>query len=138
VSAVKDSEKAKGFSLKALSDYLGPHAARMLFSRFDKDSRQGNIVWGKNVREARKSFGSIGSAKAQIVMPKLGHGRRASEADLGEGVILIRMDDLQAVIDAGRGECDWAARFAPVKGLAAATRLPETAKGSRGSRDFGV
>lgn len=136
MSAAEDRNKTKGFSLQALSDYLGPRAAETLFSRLDKDLRHGNVVWGKNVREARKSFSSIGSSRAQIVVPNLGRGKRASEADLGEGVIMIQMEDMLAVIDASRGEFDWAAQFAPAKGLAAATDLPEIAKGSRGSRDF--
>lgn len=127
----------EGISLATLADRLGPDAARELFQRIDVSSRRGELICGINVRDARGGFSKTSTTgRVQFVVPGRSHSRPRGPVDPSEGVIIIAMDDFEAVVRAGQQEFDWAREFAPRDGLAAAVVFPQLKRGSRGRRQL--
>jgi hypothetical protein len=130
-----EAPTGEGISLAALADYLGPRAAAALFDRIDGSLRHGDVIVGTNVRNARVGFSKAHMAgHAQVVVP----GRSTARAKVSDGVVIIKMADLEAVVRAGQEPFDWGREFAPRDGLAAAAMSPELRRGSRGRRQFRV
>ena len=124
-------------SLSALADHLGPRAAEVLFSRIDDSLRHGEFIVGTNVRDARIGFSKAQTAgHAQFVIPGRSNSRQQTPTKLSDGVVIIKMDDLEAVVRAGQEQFNWAREFAPRGGLAAATTSPQLKRGSRGRRQL--
>jgi len=131
------SSAKEGISLSALEDRLGPRAAQELFSRIDGALRQGTVIIGTSVREARIGFSKAHTAGcAQVVVPGRSSSRQQGPVNPSDGLVIIKMDDLEAVVRAGRNEFDWAQTFAPRSGLEAATTSPILKRGSRGRRQL--
>jgi len=134
-----EAAPAEGISLTALADHLGPRAAEALFSRIDGSSRQGEVIIGTNVRDARIGFSKAQtSGRAQFVVPGRSNLRQQTQTQLSDGIVIISLDDLEAVVRAGQEQFDWAAAFAPRGGLTAATMSPQLKPGSRGRRPLRV
>ena len=121
---------ANGISLSALCDHLGPQAAKEFFGRIDGAQRQGSTIIGTSVRDARTGLSKAKiEGHVQFVVPG-----RSGRVSPGDGLVIIKMNDLAAVVRAGRGEFDWTQTFAPRNGLEAATASPKLQLGSRGRR----
>jgi len=127
-----------GVTRSALIEQLGETAGEEFFSRIDDALRDGDIVLGSNVRNARTGFGKVDAGHAMLVIPGRvnAHAAGGGTVDLSEGVVIMNMKDLEAVVKAGQRTFDWAAEFAPCNGLAAATSTPRLKPGSRGRRAF--
>jgi putative sterol carrier protein len=124
-----------GISLSALADSLGLKAAQEFLSRIDDSQRDGTMILGTTVRNARAGFSKAKAAcPAQVVVPGRSGSRREGPINPSDGLVIIKMDDLAAVVRAGRGEFDWTEAFAPRRGLEAATTSPMLKRGSRGRR----
>jgi hypothetical protein len=123
-----------GITLPALADRLGARAAQELFNRIDRSLRKGTVVVGTSVREARSGFSKAHTAGcAQVVISR--HGSSAhGQIDPSDGLVIIKIEDLEAVVKAAREEFDWARVFAPRSGLEAASSTPTLKRGSRGRR----
>ena len=132
-------EPGEQVTLDTLIDRLGPGAAEEFFGRVDGTLREGRVIHTTNVRGARSQAvftKARNQGQAQLVLPgKAGRGRRR-EVDVGESVVIMKMDDFEAVVRAGRSEFDWAVTFAPRSGLAAASTSAPIVRGSRGSRQL--
>ena len=132
-----EDPSGEGISLSALADRLGPRAAAALFGTIDRSLRRGNVIIGTNVRNARIGFSKAHTAgHAQFVVPGRSKSRPLAPAKLSDGVLIIKIDDLEAVVRAGQEQFDWAQAFAPQSGLAAATKSPQLKPGSRGRRQL--
>lgn len=126
-----------GISLSALTDSLGSKAAQEFFNRIDGSQRNGTTIIGTTVRNARAGFSKAKAAcTAQVVVPGRSGSRREGPINPSDGLVIIKMDDLAAVVRAGQGEFDWTRAFAPRNGLKAATTSPALKRGSRGSRQL--
>jgi hypothetical protein len=137
VSERAASLSGEGISLTELAHRLGTKAAEELFGRIDRDQRHGELILGKNVREARSMFGRLQKeGHVQVVVPGRSDKRTRAEADTSEGLVILRIDDLEAVVKASRDEFNWAQAFAPRSGLPAASSAPALKRGSRGRRTF--
>lgn len=124
-----------GVTRSTLIEQLGEGPGQEFFSRIDGAQRKGEVVVGSNVREARIGFSKVNVRHAQLVIPGRGGGSAARRAtDLADGVVIMKMEDLEAVVKAGQKSFDWAAEFAPRSGLEAAIRTPNLKPGSRGRR----
>lgn len=122
---------SEGVSLDELSERLGRDAAAEFFDRVDSTLRTGNVIHATNVRQSRAVFSKARHhGHAQLVI----NGRGANE--VGDSVIIIKMDDFEAVVRAGREPFSWAKAFAPRSGLGAATNSMQIARGSRGRRQL--
>jgi hypothetical protein len=127
----------EGISLSALSDRLGSRAAEELFGRIDGSLREGGLIMGTTVRDARIGFSKAYAAGcAQVVVPGRTGSRREGPINPSDGMVIMKLDDLEAVVRAGRDEFDWAKAFAPRSGLEAATTSPILRRGSRGRRQL--
>jgi hypothetical protein len=137
VRARRTAASKEGISLSSLTDRLGPRAAQELFSRIDGSLRQGTLIIGTSVRDARMGFSKANTAGcAQVVVPGRSGGRQNSPINPSDGMVIMKLDDLEAVVRAGRDEFDWAQAFAPRSGLEAATTTPTLKRGSRGRRQL--
>lgn len=145
--SIADKAKAKtkarrptrdGITLEALVDRLGDRAAKEFFSRIDGTLREGTVIVGASVRDARLSFSKAMTGSAKVVVPGRTSGRRRGSVDPSDGFVIMKIDDLEAVVRAGRDEFDWAQAFAPRAGLDAATTTPSLKRGSRGRRQLQV
>ncbi len=126
-----------GISLSALADSLGLKAAQEFFSRIDGSQCNGTTIIGTTVRNARAGFSKANAAcPAQVVVPGRSGSRREGPINPSDGLVIIKMDDLAAVVRAGQGEFDWTRAFAPRHGLEAATTSPMPKRGSRGRRQL--
>lgn len=124
-----------GVTLDTLIDRLGKGAAEEFFGRIDGSLRTGDVVHGTNVRESRVAFSKARlDGHAQLVVPGRASDGRRGAADIGDSVVVIKMDDFQAVVRAGRDEFDWGRAFAPHSGLEAATSGAAIVRGARGAR----
>ncbi|WP_292531092.1 hypothetical protein [Methylocystis sp.] len=128
----------EGITLQALVDRLGDRAAREFFNRIDGTLREGTVIVGTSVRDARVGFGKAMTSSAKVVVPGRTSGRRRSSVDPSEGFVIMKIDDLEAVVRAGQDEFDWGQAFAPRAGLEAATTTPVLKRGSRGRRHLQV
>jgi hypothetical protein len=132
-----EAPKSGGITLSALEGRLGAPAARELFSRVDRSLREGDTIFGTSVREARSGFHKVHApGHVQVVTP----GRiTAYQADLSstpDSLVILKLEDLEAVVQAGRGDFDWAKTFSPRGGLEAALSTPKLKRGSRGRRQL--
>lgn len=133
----RTAPSADGISLSSLTDRLGPRAAQELFSRIDGSLRQGTVILGTSVRDARLGISKANTAGcAQVVVPGRSSGRRDGSINPSDGMVIMKFDDLEAVVRAGRDEFNWAQAFAPRSGLEAATTSPTLKRGSRGRRQL--
>lgn len=125
---------AVGISLSHLEKRLGVAPAQELFERLDEALRKGDVIHGTSVRQGRTAFSKARMAgHAQLVIPHHSNKRLAA-ADLSNGVFIITLEDIEAVVKAAQKNFDWMAAFAPRADLPAAETLPETRQGSRGRR----
>lgn len=116
-----EPDQAVVLTLSDLVGRLGPASGAELFERIDSQFRRGNHVFGTTVRAARESFGAArvpGHARL-VVKGRPGRGRDVSEAV--EGMVMIALEDLEAVVKANQTEFDWLAEFAPRRDLPTAT-----------------
>ena len=121
----------KVVSLIELSDRLGKVAATELFNRVDPELRSGDVIYAANVRGSRAVFNKVRhKGQAQLVIDGRGAG------DLENSVVIIKMDDFEAVVRAGREPFSWIKAFAPRGGLDAATNSARIVKGARGRRQL--
>lgn len=121
----------EGISLSALTDRLGSAAGLEFFRRIDSALRVGTTVFGMNVRHARLGFSKVHTGGgAQVVIP----GRKGGLRDTSNCMVIMKLDDLEAVVCAGRDEFDWARVFAPRSGLGASTTSPVLRRSSHGRR----
>lgn len=116
----------EGISLSTLVERFGEAPGQELFERIDDTQRRGNWVMVKTVREARQSIGAArASGHAQLVMPGgivSGHSRESSDGP--DGMVIIGLKDLEAVVKASNADFSWRAVFAPRRDLPVpATRL---------------
>ena len=124
-------------SLPELAELIGQGPAEEFFERIDQDSRFGDVIVGTNVRQARTSFSKVHTpGHAQLVVPGRSPNRRGSIASLSDSVVIMRMEDLEAVVQAAHDEFSWIDEFSPRPGLAAATKSPVLKRGSRGRRQL--
>jgi hypothetical protein len=129
------SPTGEGISFTELANRLGTKPAEELFGRIDSDLRHGAMILGKNVREARSMFGRLQQeGRVQVVVPGRSDKRTRTQTDTSEGVVILRFDDLEAVVKAAQDEFSWTRAFAPRSGLPAAISTPELKRGSRGHR----
>jgi|GEM_PF-2156238 len=134
VAKIRGSHAQNSISFADLEHRLGPRAAGELFERVDKAQREGSVIHGRNVRDARSSFGRIQQeGNVQVVVARSG-GKRSRPPSVSDGLVIIRIDDLEAVVKAAQRPFDWASAFAPRNDLPAATSVPELNQGSRGRR----
>src|SRR6266568_4420083 len=125
----------EGISFTELANRLGAKPAEELFGRIDRDLLHGEMILGKNVREARSVFGRLQQeGHVQVVVPGRSDKRSRARTDTSEGLVILRFDDLEAVVKAAHDEFSWALAFAPRSGLPAASSTPELKRGSRGHR----
>lgn len=114
-------ERALSISRSDLVDRLGPASGAELFERIDSQFRRGDRVVGTTVRAARESFSAARfSRHARLVMRGRAGGARATE-EIEQGMVMIALEDLEAVVKAGQREFDWLAEFAPRHDLPTAT-----------------
>lgn len=133
-SKVADSS-AEGVTLDTLIDKLGKGAAEEFFERIDGSLRVGDVIHGTNVRESRVAFSKARQdGHAQLVVPGRASDGRRGAVDIGDSVVVMKMDDFQAVVLASRDEFDWGKAFAPHSGLAPATSSAPIVRGARGAR----
>ncbi|WP_146008531.1 hypothetical protein [Komagataeibacter saccharivorans] len=122
---------SEGVSLDELSDRLGKEAAAEFFDRVDNTLRTGNVIQPTNVRQSRAVFDKARRHRRALLIIS---GRGANE--VGDSMVIIKMDDFEAVVRAGREAFSWANAFAPRSGLGAATNSMQIARGSRGRRQL--
>lgn len=128
-------DEADGVTLGTLIDRLGKGAAEEFFGRIDGSLRAGDVIRGTNVRESRIAFSKARQGgHAQLVVPGRASDGRRGAADVGDSVVVMKMDDFQAVVRAGREAFDWGRAFAPHSGLEPATSSPAIIRGARGAR----
>lgn len=126
-----------GVTFETLVDQLGRGAAEEFFERVDPLLRDGRVIHGTNVRESRTvSSKARHQGQAQLVVPGRSGKRRGGQVHVGDSVVIINMDDLGAVVRAGRAQFDWVDAFAPRGGLPAATNGAKIVQGSRGRRQL--
>ena len=148
MAAIKESKaetvhpaplSSDGISFAELARRLGKKAAEELFVRIDRDLRHGEVILGKNVREARSLFGRLRKeGHVQMVVPGRSDKRASAPADVAEGLVILRIDDLEAVVKAAQDQFSWSQVFAPRSGLPAASSVPAIKRGSRGRRALRV
>lgn len=129
--------QSEGISLATLIDHLGVEAGEEFFNRIDNSQRHGKMIMGYTVRDSRTSFTrAYTTGQAQFVTPgKAGTNRKAS-AMFSDSVVIIKMEDLTAVVQASRKAFDWTKEFTPRAGLAAALTTPMLKRSSRGRRQL--
>lgn len=129
------NRQTDGVTLDTLIDRLGKGAAEEFFERIDGSLRMGDVIHGANVREFRGAFSKVRrEGHAQLVVPGRASDGRRGAADVGNSVVVMKMDDFQAVVLAGREQFDWSKAFAPRGGLAPATSAARIVRGTRGAR----
>lgn len=127
----------EGISLATLIAHLGPDAGIEFFNRIDKEQRRGTTIVGSTVRGSRSGFTRAHTTgQAQFVTPGRASGLRESSELLSDSVVIMNMDDFEAVVRAAQKPFDWRQEFAPRAGLAAATTTPALKRGSRGRRQL--
>jgi hypothetical protein len=137
VGTRRKAPSKEGISLSALADRLGVRAAEELFSRIDGSMREGTMIIGASVRDARVGFSKAQtSGHAQVVISGRSSSGRHKQTNAADGMVILRMDDLEAVVRAAQEKFDWARTFAPRGGLEAATTSPILQRGSRGHRQL--
>jgi hypothetical protein len=126
-----------GISLEILVDRLGRDAGEEFFGRVDDALREGLVIHGTNVRESRMVFSKARTqGHAQLVVPGRSGTRSGGAADISESLVIITMDDFEAVVKAGRDKFDWVELFSASAGLPQARSRPQLVRGSRGRRDL--
>jgi len=128
--------QGEGISLETLIDRLGPNAGIEFFNRIDQELRRGATIVGSTVRGSRGGFARAHTTgQAQFVTPGRTGSRDASEI-LSDSLVIMKMDDFEAVVKAAQKPFDWRQEFAPRAGLAAAASKPVLKRGSRGRRQL--
>lgn len=124
-------------TLETLVDRLGRDAAQAFFERVDGTLREGRVIHATNIRETRKAFGKARhQGQAQLVVPgRAGKGRQG-ETQVGDSVVIIKMDDFEAVVRAGQAPFNWTGAFAPRSGLDPAASGAAIVRGARGRREL--
>jgi hypothetical protein len=129
----EDEPEGNGITLTDLVERFGEASGTKLFERMAGQLRRGNMVYGTTVRAARKSFSAaLTPGQAQLVMPRRSADAHGGKAD--EGMVMIALADLEAVVKAGQAEFDWAAEFAPRPDLPVATTPVVIRSGAPGQR----
>ncbi len=135
--ARKAKDDFEGVPLSTLVDHLGREAAQEFFSRIDGSLRRGNVIVGTTVRDSRSGFARAHKpGHAQFVTPGRWSGTLKIDQTFSDSVVIIKMDDLEAVVKAGQKPFAWGQEFAPRAGLAAAETFPVLKRGSRGRRQL--
>lgn len=115
-------EEIGGLSLSYLVERLGQAPGTELFERMDQSLRFGERVIGTTVRAARKSFATARvSRHARVVVAGRPGGARALSEEAKESMVMIALEDLEAVVKAAQADFDWAAEFSPRRDLLTAT-----------------
>lgn len=137
-SKIKESTgQEEGISLTTLIDHLGPDAGIEFFNRIDQEQRRGATIVGSTVRGSRGGFARAHTTgQAQFVTPGRTNGSREASEILSDSVVIMKMDDFEAVVKAAQKPFDWRQEFAPRAGLAAAVSTPALKRGSRGRRQL--
>ena len=92
-----------GISLSALEDRLGSQAAQEFLSRIDRSQRHGTTIIGTSVRDARTGISKAKLAgHVQVVVPGRSGNKPMSKIGLSDSLVIIKLDDLAAVVRAGR------------------------------------
>ena len=126
------------FSFIELVHRLGARAAEELFGRIDKDLRHGEMILGRNVRDARPVLGRLRKGgNVQVIISERSRPKR-TRGGTSECLIVLRIDDLEAVVKATHHEFNWAHAFAPRSDLPAAASVPTIKRGSHGHRTLRV
>lgn len=124
-----------GVTLRYLVDRFGPASGKALFERMDGNFRQGDRVYGTPIRTARETFGAARkSGHARLVVRGRPGGAEASRQELDEGMLMIGLDDFEAIVKASRVEFDWRAEFTPRADLQTATMPLVVRSGAPGRR----
>lgn len=133
----ESAEESESFTLDSLAAQLGNRdAAAALFSRIDGDLRVGKNMRGLTIRETRATVGKARvSGKAQLVAPGRPGGSKAA-IDVGEALVIVKVDDLAEVVRAAHSGFSWSDLFSPRADLNAAVTLPARTQGSRGRRQL--
>lgn len=133
---VRDEEVELAGTVLTLSDLVerfGP-AGGELFERIDEEFRRGDTVYCATVRAARESLSAARlPGHARLVVP--GRTMR-SDGEPAEGMVMIALSDLEAVVKAARPQIDWVAEFSPSPGLPAARTRPSAPSGIAGHRAY--
>lgn len=136
---IDDQELAskESVSLDTLVDRLGRDAAEVFFERIDDSQRVGRAIYGTTVRESRSVFGKArASGHAHFVVPRRPIKGSEKSTDIGDSIVIMKMEDLEAVVRAAREGFDWVKAFSPRSDLAAALSSAKIVKGSRGKRQL--
>ena len=127
----------EGISLATLMDLLGPDAGIEFFNRIDQEQRRGATIVGSTVRGSRGGFARARTTgQAQFVTPGRTNGSREASEILSDSVVIMKMNDFEAIVKAVKKPFDWRQEFAPRAGLAAAVTTPALKRGSRGRRQL--
>jgi len=134
VTKSNDETEKTSLSLGYLIRRLGKASGTELFERMDNALRRGDRISGMLVRDARHSFSAARTpGHAQLVIP----GRTGSskiEDQANEGLVVIALSDLEAVVKASQSDFDWAAEFAPRADLPIPTTTLVVRTGAAGRR----
>jgi hypothetical protein len=119
----EEIDEKDGISLADLVERLGEASGQELFERIDGQLRRGDRVYGTTVREARKLFKAARTpGHAQFVVPgRIVSAQPGDTAGPDNGMVMITLSDLEAVVKAKRVDFDWRNEFAPRRALAVAT-----------------
>jgi hypothetical protein len=125
-----------GISLSDLVQRLGEAPATVLFARIDRQLRRGDRIYGTTVRAGRESFSAaLAPGRAQLVIPGRATGPKAGHtAKSMEGMVMISLSDLEAVVKASQPDFDWTVEFAPRPDLPVATTPVVVRSGTPGRR----
>lgn len=130
-----------GVTLDELKRRLGPWAAVKLIERINTEPLRRLAVQV----EALADSGLVSKGRAKVakvwneksvrtgVRLRIG-GRRLRASRASESVVILRIDDLEAVVKAAQQDFNWAEAFAPRSDLPAASEAPEIKRGSLGRR----
>ena len=134
VTKSNDETEKASLSLEYLIDRLGEASGTELFERMDIAFRSGDRISGTLVRDARSSFSAARiPGHARLVIP--GRTRSSSiEDQANEGLVVIALSDLEAVVKASQSDFDWAAEFAPRADLPIPTTTLVVRTGATGRR----
>lgn len=135
-TTVTSREDEEGISLSTLVERFGEAPGQELFERIDDTQRRGDRVMVKTVREARQSIGAArASGHAQLVMPGgIVSGHSGESTDEPDGMVIIGLKDLEAVVKASNADFSWRAVFAPRRDLPVPTTRLVVRSGMPGRR----
>ena len=113
------------FSFIELVHRLGARAAEELFGRIDKDLRHGEMILGRNVRDARPVLGRLRKGgNVQVIISERSRPKR-TRGGTSECLIVLRIDDLEAVVRGDSPRIQLGSRFRPAQRPAGRSLRPD-------------